>query len=398
MSDRTRDTRISTILTLLAQRGELQVRSLSSGLGVSGATVRRDLAATEENGLIRRSHGRIAAAHRGAEPPVSLRRAQHTEAKRRIGAVASSSIPSRPLTMALGGGSTVGFVARSLAGRANLTVVTNGLDTASSLMARQGVKVVVTGGSARPLSNDLVGGVAERTLRSYRFDFAVVGADGVSPQAGLTRYTAHGAEIDRIMFEQAEHTIIVADSSKLGRLHRVKTAGIRSVDTLATDPRADAALVASLRRSGVRTTLSPPRPAPPRAGSRLRRRRARLGSAAAAATAALTSVSLLAACAGPPKDNAAGVTDVRLSASRPEARGEIDAFTGAVYAEPPTLDYTVAFDYPQNTVLSNVCECLMRWTPRLTTEPGLARKAGNPDPTTRVYDLRPACASTTARR
>ncbi|MFF7176953.1 DeoR family transcriptional regulator [Streptomyces sp. NPDC008121] len=255
MSDRSRDTRISMILALLAQRREVQVRFLPSRLGVSGATVRRDLAVMEEKGLIRRSYGKIAAAHRGAEPPVSLRGSQHTEAKRRIGALASTLIPSRPLTVALGGGSTVGFVAKSLAGRAGLTVVTNGLDTATSLMARQLVKVVVTGGTARPLSHDLVGTVAEKTLRSYRFDVAVVGTDGVSPQVGLTRYTAPGAEIDRIMLQQAEYTIVVADSSKLGAVQRAKTVGLASIDTLVTDSLANADMVASLRRCGVRTTV-----------------------------------------------------------------------------------------------------------------------------------------------
>ncbi|GHI85811.1 ABC transporter substrate-binding protein [Streptomyces xanthophaeus] len=129
-------------------------------------------------------------------------------------------------------------------------------------------------------------------------------------------------------------------------------------------------------------TTSPPRPS--------RRPRRRTGRRTAAlTTAVLTSLALLAACAGPPKGKDGDVTGVTLSASTPPARGEIDSFSWAVYAEPPTLDYTVAFDYPQNTVLSNVCESLMRWTPALTTEPGLAQKATNPDPTTWVYDLRP---------
>ncbi|MFD5340655.1 DeoR/GlpR family DNA-binding transcription regulator [Streptomyces hawaiiensis] len=255
MSGRTQDARISMVLTLLARRGELQVRLLPAMLRVSGATVRRDLAVMEETGLIRRSYGKIAAARRDGELPVSLRRSRNVEAKRRIGALASSLIPSRPLTVALGGGSTVGFVARSLAGRSGLTVVTNSLDTASSLMARQVVDVVVTGGTARPLSNDLVGKAAEKTLRSYRFDFAVVGADGLGPEFGPTRYSSRGAEIDRVMLEQAEHGIVVVDSSKLGRVQQAKTADMRSIDTVVTDSQANAEMVAALRRIGVHTTL-----------------------------------------------------------------------------------------------------------------------------------------------
>ncbi|MFJ6015771.1 ABC transporter substrate-binding protein [Streptomyces sp. NPDC092952] len=109
----------------------------------------------------------------------------------------------------------------------------------------------------------------------------------------------------------------------------------------------------------------------------------------AAATAVLSAVALLTACSGPPRNGEGASGDVTLSRQTPRARGEIDSFTWATYAEPPTLDYTVAFDYPQNTVLSNVCESLMRWTPALRTEPGLARKATNPTPTTWVYELRP---------
>ncbi|MGW2013784.1 ABC transporter substrate-binding protein [Streptomyces sp. NPDC001927] len=124
-------------------------------------------------------------------------------------------------------------------------------------------------------------------------------------------------------------------------------------------------------------------PPPPRVPGR---RQARTALAALASLAVLTG---LAACAGPPRAGADGTgASFALSAGTPEPKGEIDSFTWAVYAEPPTLDYTMAFDYPQNTILSNVCESLMRWTPGLTLEPGLAQKATNPDPNTWVYDLR----------
>ncbi|MFI7124780.1 ABC transporter substrate-binding protein [Nonomuraea sp. NPDC050153] len=111
-----------------------------------------------------------------------------------------------------------------------------------------------------------------------------------------------------------------------------------------------------------------------------------------AAAVALGSVAALAlsGCGSarqqPTTDSSPGLT---LSATTPRPKGDIPTFTWALYAEPPTLDYIYAFDYPQNMVLSNVCESLTRWTPQLTTEPGLAQKVTNPNPKTWVYDLRP---------
>ncbi|MFJ3502540.1 MULTISPECIES: ABC transporter substrate-binding protein [unclassified Streptomyces] len=128
--------------------------------------------------------------------------------------------------------------------------------------------------------------------------------------------------------------------------------------------------------------MTPPRPP---GGRRPPGRRGRV----TATTAVLTCLAALAACSGPPRDPGVTGKEVALSTTTPRARGEIDSFTWAVYAEPPTLDHTMAFDYPQNTILSNVCESLMRWTPGLALEPGLARRASNPAPTTWVYDLRP---------
>ncbi|MFI6317087.1 ABC transporter substrate-binding protein [Nonomuraea sp. NPDC050556] len=105
--------------------------------------------------------------------------------------------------------------------------------------------------------------------------------------------------------------------------------------------------------------------------------------------AALAAVAFLAAaCGGAASQGAAPQPGFTLSASTPPAKGDIDAFTWSIYAEPPTLDYVYAFDYPQNMILSNVCESLMRWTPQLGLEPGLASAVEQPDPRTLVYTVR----------
>ncbi|MFD5988657.1 hypothetical protein [Streptomyces cyaneofuscatus] len=85
------------------------------------------------------------------------------------------------------------------------------------------------------LSNDLVGKGAEKSVRSYRFDYAIVGADGISPDTGFTRHSARGAEIDRAMLEQAERRIVVADSTKLGRVRKAVSVDTGFVHTLVTD-------------------------------------------------------------------------------------------------------------------------------------------------------------------
>lgn len=77
-----------------------------------------------------------------------------------------------------------------------------------------------------------------------------------------------------------------------------------------------------------------------------------------------------------------------MSDSTPAPSKGIDNFNWAMYAEPFSLDYAYAFDYPDNTVLSNVCESLFRWNADLSTSPGLATRVENPDPLTWVYTIR----------
>ena len=86
--------------------------------------------------------------------------------------------------------------------------------------------------------------------------------------------------------------------------------------------------------------------------------------------------------------DAAGGAKYTLSDSTEEPTQEIDNFNWAMYAEPFSLDYAYAFDYPDNTVLSNVCESLFRWNADLSTSPGLATGVVNPDPLTWIYTIR----------
>ncbi|MER6514080.1 ABC transporter substrate-binding protein [Nonomuraea sp. NPDC001636] len=106
------------------------------------------------------------------------------------------------------------------------------------------------------------------------------------------------------------------------------------------------------------------------------------------AVAALAVLAATACGGGAAAPKAAGSATFTVTADLPPAKGPVDAVTWALYAEPQSLDYAYAFDYPPNTVLANVCEQLMRITPGFRVEPGLAAKAESPDPGRWVYTIR----------
>ncbi|MER5623311.1 ABC transporter substrate-binding protein [Streptosporangium sp. NPDC002544] len=83
-----------------------------------------------------------------------------------------------------------------------------------------------------------------------------------------------------------------------------------------------------------------------------------------------------------------GSAAFEITKDTPAAKGAVDSVTWSLYAEPQSLDYVYAFDYHPNTVLANICEQLMRITPDLKVEPGLASAATSPDPKRWVYTIR----------
>ncbi|MFJ3905496.1 ABC transporter substrate-binding protein [Streptomyces sp. NPDC090025] len=117
-----------------------------------------------------------------------------------------------------------------------------------------------------------------------------------------------------------------------------------------------------------------------------RPRTPRLSAALACVAALALTVS---GCSGATQQPGAGPGGYAVAPLTPAAKGPLPSLTWSLYAEPYTLDYALAYDYPPNTVLANVCEQLLRVTPDLKIEPGLAVKWENPDPLVWVYTLRP---------
>src|SRR6266496_2028634 len=179
--------RLEAILEWLSGAGSVNVTDISEELGVSAATVRRDLNLLERQRLLGRTHGGAVAQGVLYELPLRYKSARHKEEKLRIAREAAARVADGH-AVGLTGGTTTTEVARALVDHQRLTVVTNALNIASELAVRPNLKLVVTGGVARSESYELVGPLAEQSLAGVNLDAVFLGVDGISLAAGLTTH------------------------------------------------------------------------------------------------------------------------------------------------------------------------------------------------------------------
>jgi DeoR family transcriptional regulator of aga operon len=243
--------RLSAILEELSRNGSVSVASLADRLDVSLATVRRDLQLLEEQRLVSRVHGGAVARGVLYELPLRYKAARHQEEKRRI-AEAAARLVDDGATVGLTGGTTTTEVARMLAERPSLTVVTNALNIASELAVRANLKLLVPGGVARPESYELVGPVAEATLGGLNLDLVFLGVDGIAVESGCTTHHEVEAFTNRVLMRRAQRVVVVADSSKLGQVAFARICAVDEIDGLITDSDASPDEVAPLEAAGVR--------------------------------------------------------------------------------------------------------------------------------------------------
>jgi DeoR family transcriptional regulator, aga operon transcriptional repressor len=239
--------RLSVILDRVAERGSVDVSDLASTFGVSGATVRRDLQALSSGRLLVRTHGGAVARLVDSGPAAS-----HQAEKRRIGA-AAARLAGRGAVVGLTGGSTALEVVRALAHRRDITFVTNAINIASELVGGPGQRLVVIGGIVRN-SFELVGPAAEAMLANYHFDIAFISVDGLTPQDGCTTHDEMEAQTDRAFLGRARRSVVITDSSKIGKVTFARICMVSDVDDIITDRGVSGEQLRSLASAGARVT------------------------------------------------------------------------------------------------------------------------------------------------
>lgn len=240
------EARREAILGELAE-GRGTVAELSESLGVSAATVRRDLRLLADQGQATRTYGGAVSGPRPFERTLVEKEHSSIRQKDAIAAHAASLVADGDV-LVLDAGTTTGRLAHHLRHRTGLTVLTNGINTLVTLSQSEHITLITLGGQLRHPSQALVGPLAEEALRHVVADKVFLGADGFLPERGLSCPTLEQASLKALMASRAREVYVLADHGKLGAAPFPFFAPLTAPTTLVTDAEATPAQIAAAER------------------------------------------------------------------------------------------------------------------------------------------------------
>ncbi len=246
------------ILGLVHERGDALVSELKTLFGVSEVTVRADLAALAQRGLLVRTHGGAAVPRRpSSELTFATREVSNVDLKRRIG-LAAADLLQDGQSVVLDASTTALQIARAVRARGTLrdvTVITNGVHTALELLDVPGVSTILTGGQLRATAVSLTGALAADLLGKVHASVGFFGSRGLTVSHGLTDVNLQEVEMKRAMAGVCERVVAVVDHTKLGEVSLATFVPLADLHAVITDSAAEPNIVADLRHAGVEVRL-----------------------------------------------------------------------------------------------------------------------------------------------
>ena len=250
--------------------GRASVTDLAERFSITTETVRRDLAALEAAGSVRRVHGGAVSPDRFStnEESILVRTDQRQPEKIRIAEAALALIPQDGTgSILIDAGSTTESLAELLAARtaaatsisgpaAELVVITHSLPIAARLSAEPGIALHLLGGKVRGLTQAAVGQSTVEAARRIRPDIAFIGTNGIHAAFGLSTPDPEEAAVKAAFVQSARRIVVLADASKLDAETLVQFASLKDLDTLITDKKPSPDLADALADAGVEVVVA----------------------------------------------------------------------------------------------------------------------------------------------
>ena len=226
--------RRKAIMKELKKNEVVKVDDLSRMFEVSEMTIRRDLDAFEEKGLIKRTRGgAVLLDGLTLEVPYLSKEVLNIEKKEKI-ALGAVKYIKKGMVIALDGGTTSMEIAKLIAPDSSLTVITADVMIAAYLSNHSKMNIICTGGYVQNNTGVCLGSIAECVLGRVKTDISFIGTSGFTLE-GITTPTLDKEGLKRRLIKAGKKTILVTDSSKYNRENFIRIADIDDFDLIITD-------------------------------------------------------------------------------------------------------------------------------------------------------------------
>lgn len=243
------------IAETLAGRGIVSIADLVAALGVSHMTVRRDIQELERRGRARAIAGGVQLVERlASDAPHQAKAGTNHAQKLAIGRKAAGLVGPNEFVY-LDAGTTALELARALAGRGDLTIVTNDFVIADFLAANSACRLHHTGGEIDRDNRSAVGEAAAAAIRRFNFDAAFISTTSFAAR-GLSSPDARKSGVKQAAAECAGRRVLVTDSSKYGRIASFHSLDLASLSTIVTDAGLPEGARRALDESGVEILIA----------------------------------------------------------------------------------------------------------------------------------------------
>ena len=224
------------IVALLKKHHRMEVRPLQVALGVSSATLRRDLTFLEQIDRVVRVHGGVCHPSAVSAEPSYLQRASlAVQSKRAIAKAVARRIP-QAATVFIDSGTTCLEAGRLIRSRADLTIITNSLPLIATY-DQFASRLLVLGGELRSASWALVGNLTRSASVPLRADIALIGASSLHVEDGAGTTELLECEVKQDWIARSRQTFLLADASKWEASTPVTFACWDKFDVFFTDKR-----------------------------------------------------------------------------------------------------------------------------------------------------------------
>lgn len=248
--------RRQSLLIVLRKQPGMSVPELALALDVSEGTVRNDLNALEQQGLLTRVHGGAILHQQDQFQNISfIRRYQQNAAAKQAIAHQAAALVSNNTSILVDASSTAYYFAKALSGHQRLRVITNGFEVARELAANTTNSVILIGGMVNNEDSSVTGLLSERIIEELHVEKAFISCSGFSLERGMTEVHLAEAQLKRKMIESCEQLVALVDATKFGKEDMTSFARVERINHLLTDLSLAPEWVERLKQAGVDVTI-----------------------------------------------------------------------------------------------------------------------------------------------